>query len=194
MRTKIICACIVLLCKCLGLFANGDDAFYKLSAVDIYGKEVSFDKFRGQVVLIVNVATYCWYTKGHYTELVKLQDILGNNKKIVVLGFPCNQFGEQEPDTNNEIEEFVRSVYKINFPLFNKIEVKGENVHPVFQYLKAQSGKEPTWNFWKYLIDHNGKFVNAWGPGVSVESIFNEIKSAVDKAENTSHSTPSKEL
>lgn len=169
-----------------------NENFYKLSAVDTNGNNVQFEEFRGKVVLIVNVATYCGFTKGHYTELVKLQSILGHKKKLVILAFPCNQFGQQEPDSDQEINEFVQTVYKINFPLFKKIDVIGENAHPVFQFLFEESGKKPTWNFWKYLIDHSGNFINVWSPFTSVSDIVEEVKLALSKAEM--QSIPAKEL
>ncbi|XP_067118402.1 glutathione peroxidase 7-like [Centruroides vittatus] len=173
-------------------FINADDRFYKLSAIDTNGNEVQFEEFRGKVVLIVNVATYCGFTKDHYTELVKLQNILGYKKNLIILAFPCNQFGQQEPDSDKEINEFVQTVYKINFLLFKKIDVIGENIHPVFQFLFEESGKQPNWNFWKYLIDHSGNFLNAWSPFTSVSAIFEDVKSAVEKADH--HAIPLKEL
>lgn len=160
---------------------NGDK-LYSINAIDIHGENVTLEKFKGKVLLIVNVATYCGFTQNHYKDLVKLQDLYSKSK-FSVLAFPCNQFGEQEPDTNEEIDEFLRDVYKVNFPVFSKIEVTGENAHPLYSYLKDTSGKGPTWNFWKYLVSHKGTVLNAWGPMTSVESISDEIHRAVSAAE-----------
>uniref|UniRef100_A0A3Q3IN23 Glutathione peroxidase n=2 Tax=Monopterus albus TaxID=43700 RepID=A0A3Q3IN23_MONAL len=85
-----------------------------------------------------------------------------------VLAFPCNQFGQQEPGSDKEIDSFVRRVYGVSFPRFSKIAVVRTGANNVYKYLVESSGKEPDWNFWKYLIDVNGKVVDAWGPDVSV--------------------------
>lgn len=171
--------------------ALGDgDKLYSINAVDIHGQNVTLEKFKGKVLLIVNVATYCGFTQNHYKDLVKLQDMYSKSK-FSVLAFPCNQFGEQEPDTDEEIFEFLRDVYKVNFPVFSKIEVTGENAHPLYLYLKDINGKAPTWNFWKYLISHKGTLLNAWGPMTSVESISDDIHRAVNAVGKT---IPSEEL
>ncbi|XP_076355823.1 glutathione peroxidase 7-like [Tachypleus tridentatus] len=175
---------LTVLMSCSTNCANQKPSLYNLTAFDSKGQKIFLEQFRGKVTLVVNVATYCGFTRDHYPALVKLQDILGS-KKFSVLAFPCNQFGEQEPDSDEEIEEFVKQMYKVNFPLFSKIDVVGKNAHSVYKNLKAQSGKEPKWNFWKYLVDHHGYVINAWGPGVSVEDIFDDVKSAVEKAEQS---------
>lgn len=156
--------------------------FYDLSAEDIRGKTVKFDKFRGKVLLIVNVATYCGFTSSNYPDLVKMQDILGHDGLFQILGFPCNQFGEQEPDTNREIEEFVTEIYKVNFPIFSKSDVIGKDANPVFKHLKEQTKTEPNWNFWKYLVDSQGKVINQWEPEVPLEEIFPAVEEEINKA------------
>ncbi|XP_013907931.1 PREDICTED: glutathione peroxidase 7 [Thamnophis sirtalis] len=127
-----------------------------------------------QVSLVVNVASECGYTDSHYKALQQLQREIGSYH-FNVLAFPCNQFGQQEPNSNNEIERFVRQTYSVTFPMFSKIAVKGIGANPAFKFLIESTGKEPTWNFWKYLIDPDGKVVNAWDSTVTVE----EIKSYV---------------
>ncbi|CAD5116842.1 unnamed protein product [Dimorphilus gyrociliatus] len=159
------------------------DDFYTFEAVDINGQVVNMENYRGKVVLIVNVASQCGFTDGHYSSLPTLQELLGKNNKFQVLAFPCNQFGGQEPWTNKEIKNWVTNKYKLNFPLFSKINVIEENVHPIFQYVIKLSGKEPNWNFWKYLIDHTGKVQHAWGPWSDIEEIFPYVKTAVEMAE-----------
>ena len=136
--------------------------FYDLKATDIYGMDVDFQKFKGKVLLIVNVASQCGFTDSHYRDLQKMQvsqpflvknilrifylfinsifqDILGNDDHFLVLGFPCNQFGQQEPDDNAAIDEFVKTNYNVDFPMFSKIDVRGESISPVWQYLTGKS-------------------------------------------------------
>ncbi|XP_042191864.1 glutathione peroxidase 7 [Callorhinchus milii] len=144
--------------------------FYSFKVINIRGKLVSLEKYRGSVSLVVNVASECGLTENNYKELQQLQRDLGPNH-FNVLGFPCNQFGSQEPGSDQEIESFVRKTYKVSFPMFSKIAVKGIGTNAAFKYLIDAFGKEPDWNFWKYLVDVNGKVVSAWGPTVSIEKI-----------------------
>uniref|UniRef100_A0A8C5S125 Glutathione peroxidase n=1 Tax=Laticauda laticaudata TaxID=8630 RepID=A0A8C5S125_LATLA len=122
------------------------------------------------VSLVVNVASECGYTDSHYKALQQLQREIGSYH-FNVLAFPCNQFGQQEPNSNNEIERFVQQTYSVTFPMFSKIAVKGIGANPAFKFLIESTGKEPTWNFWKYLVDPDGKAVNAWDSTVTVEEI-----------------------
>ncbi|EPY84505.1 glutathione peroxidase 7 precursor [Camelus ferus] len=134
----------------------------------------------GQVSLVVNVASQCGFTDQHYRDLQQLQRDLGPHH-FNVLAFPCNQFGQQEPDSNKEIESFARRTYSVSFPMFSKISVTGAGAHPAFKYLTQTSGKDPTWNFWKYLVAPDGKVVGAWDPTVSVEEIRPQITALVRK-------------
>ncbi|XP_070795646.1 glutathione peroxidase 7 [Pituophis catenifer annectens] len=147
-----------------------EDSFYSFKVVNIRGKLVSLDKYRGSVSLVTNVASECGYTDSHYKALQQLQREIGSYH-FNVLAFPCNQFGQQEPNSNNEIERFVRQTYSVTFPMFSKIAVKGIRANPAFKFLTESTGKEPTWNFWKYLVDPDGKVVNAWDSTVTVEEI-----------------------
>eukprot|EP00071_Canis_lupus_P025728 XP_022259285.1 glutathione peroxidase 7 [Canis lupus familiaris] len=133
-----------------------------------------------QVSLVVNVASACGFTDGHYRSLQQLQRDLGP-RHFTVLAFPCNQFGQQEPDGDREIESFARRTYGVSFPMFSKVAVTGTGAHPAFKYLTQTSGKEPTWNFWKYLVAPDGKVVGAWDPTVSVEDIRPQITALVRK-------------
>ncbi|KAJ8039891.1 Glutathione peroxidase 7 [Holothuria leucospilota] len=120
--------------------------------------------------LVVNVASHCGFTDCHYTSLMKLsQSYLGEKLNIIL--FPCNQFGNQEPGTMEEIQAFIRSNYPGDYILFNKVDVVGENADPVFDFLSDSADKEPTWNFWKYLVASDGTVIDGWGPWVSVEDI-----------------------
>uniref|UniRef100_A0A8D0H9A5 Glutathione peroxidase n=1 Tax=Sphenodon punctatus TaxID=8508 RepID=A0A8D0H9A5_SPHPU len=154
--------------------------FYTFKVVNIRGKLVSLEKYRGSVSLIVNVASECGYTDSHYKALQQLQRELGSYH-FNVLAFPCNQFGQQEPDSNKEIENFVRKTYGVSFPMFSKIAVSGTGANSAFKYLIESSGEEPTWNFWKYLVDPNGKVVKAWDSTVSVGEIKPHITDLVGK-------------
>ncbi|XP_071073537.1 glutathione peroxidase 7 isoform X1 [Dasypus novemcinctus] len=132
------------------------------------------------VSLVVNVASECGFTDQHYRALQQLQRDLGPNH-FNVLAFPCNQFGQQEPGSNKEIETFVRRTYSVSFPMFSKVAVTGSGAHPAFKYLIQTSGKEPTWNFWKYLVAPDGKVAGAWDATVSVEEIRPQVTALVRK-------------
>ncbi|XP_063057485.1 glutathione peroxidase 7 isoform X2 [Engraulis encrasicolus] len=133
-----------------------------------------------KVSLVVNVASDCGFTEEHYTDLQLLQRDFGPYH-FNVLGFPCNQFGQQEPGSDKEIDSFVRRAYSVSFPLFSKIAVKGAGANNAFKYLTDSSGKEPDWNFWKYLIDVDGKVVDAWGPQTSVKEVRPKVADMVRK-------------
>uniref|UniRef100_A0A8B9UJ01 Glutathione peroxidase n=1 Tax=Anas zonorhyncha TaxID=75864 RepID=A0A8B9UJ01_9AVES len=154
--------------------------FYTFKVVNIRGKLVSLEKYRGSVSLVVNVASECGFTDSHYKALQQLQKDLGPYH-FNVLAFPCNQFGQQEPDTNKEIESFARKTYGATFPMFSKIAVSGAGAIPAFKYLIDSTGEEPTWNFWKYLVGPNGKVVKAWDSTVSVEEIRPYVTELVRK-------------
>ncbi|XP_064114696.1 glutathione peroxidase 7-like isoform X2 [Macrobrachium nipponense] len=142
------------------------------------------------VTLVVNVASHCGYTEATYRALKKLHDILSYGDHFSVLAFPCNQFGEQEPLDMPEIINFVTSEYNVEFPIFNKINVIGEDAEPAFRQLTDESSVVPDWNFYKYLVDETGHVIDAWGTATTIESIFDEINFAVEKAKEKSKSTP----
>ncbi|XP_063794749.1 glutathione peroxidase 7 [Pseudophryne corroboree] len=157
-----------------------DRDFYSFQLVNIRGKLVTLEKYRGSVSLVVNVASECGFTDGHYKALQKLQRELGPYH-FNVLAFPCNQFGHQEPGSDREIESFVRKSYSVSFPMFSKTAVAGTGANTAFKYLAESSGKEPDWNFWKYLIGPDGKVVEAWGPSESVEKVRPDVMEQVRK-------------
>ena len=132
--------------------------FYQFNINQLNGEEISLSEFKGKVVLIVNTASNCGLTY-HYTGLEKLYQEYKDNG-LVVIGFPCNQFGKQEPGTSEEIQDFCNTNYNVTFPLSEKIEVNGSDVHPLYKYLKNElKGKlnnNIKWNFTKFLIDRNG--------------------------------------
>ncbi len=131
---------------------------FKLPAID--GKTIDFAQFKGKNILIVNTASKCGYTP-QYADLQKLQESFGS--KVIILGFPANNFGGQEPGTNSEIAGFCQKNYGVTFQMFEKISVKGADQHPLYAWLKEKTGEEPTWNFCKYLIKADGsvKFFNS---------------------------------
>lgn len=124
---------------------------FKINSID--GNEIDFAQYKGKNLLIVNVASKCGYTP-QYADLEKLHEDFGS--KVVVLGFPANNFGSQEPGSNNEIAQFCQKNYGVKFQMFEKVSVKGEDQHALYQWLKEKTGQEPTWNFCKYLVKPDG--------------------------------------
>lgn len=163
----------------LVLSPNPSPSFYDLSFNDIQGKPQKMDQFKGKVVLVVNTASQCGFTS-QYAGLQKLYSEF-KDKGFVVLGFPSNQFGGQEPGSDQEIRMFCEQNYKVSFPLFSKSDVKGEGKNPIFQFLvENQKAKEPGWNFTKYLIGKDGKLIERFSQWTGPDS--DSIKKAVEKA------------
>lgn len=147
-------------------------SFYDLKATSIDGEEISFEKYKGKKVLIVNTASSCGYTY-QYEGLQKLNDIYGND--VEVLGFPANDFLFQERGSDSDIADFCEKNYGVTFQMFSKITTKGRNQSPVYTWLtnKDLNGwneKKPTWNFCKYLIDENGNLVEFFDKSVKPTS------------------------
>ena len=138
--------------------------FYDFTLRTLDGKTVDFSSYKGKKVLVVNTASECGYTK-QYEDLQRLHEEHG--EKVVVLGFPANNFGGQEPGSNEEIAAFCKKNFGVSFPVFEKISVVGADQHPLYQWLKAQSGEEPKWNFSKYLISEEGKVMGFYPSGVN---------------------------
>lgn len=124
---------------------------FKMNSID--GELIDFARYKGKTLLIVNVASKCGYTP-QYADLEKLHEQYGD--KVVVLGFPANNFGGQEPGSNLEIAEFCQKNYGVKFQMFEKISVKGDDQHPLYKFLKEKTGSEPSWNFCKYLVKPDG--------------------------------------
>ena len=150
---------------------------YGFSAKDIGGNDVSLSKFRGKVLLVVNTASKCGFTK-QYEGLQRLFEKHAA-KGLVVLGFPCNQFGGQEPGTSVDIQSFCSLNYGVSFPLFEKIKVNGKDAHPLYKFLKEKKtgtlGSTIKWNFTKFLIDRNGIPVQRYAPNTTPDEIENDI-------------------
>ncbi|MFN3682597.1 MAG: glutathione peroxidase [Fimbriimonadaceae bacterium] len=153
---------------------------YAFKAKDIDGKERSLSEFRGKVLLIVNTASFCGYTK-QYEGLEKLYRD-HKSAGLLVLGFPCNQFGNQEPNSEAEIKQFCTQKFDVTFPMFSKIDVNGPNAHPLYKWLKAQTKdtSEIQWNFTKFLVGRDGRVVARFPSNVAPDS--KELLDAVKKA------------
>lgn len=124
---------------------------FKMNAID--GDPIDFSIYKGKTLLIVNTASKCGYTP-QYEDLQKLHKLYGN--KVTILGFPANNFGGQEPGSNDEIASFCQKNYGVSFQMFEKISVKGNDQNELYTWLKEKTGKEPTWNFCKYLVKPDG--------------------------------------
>ncbi|HEY5371633.1 MAG TPA: glutathione peroxidase [Hanamia sp.] len=144
------------------------ESFYTLNAILNNGEKVSFEKYKNKKVLIVNLASQCGFTP-QYEELEKL---FKQNKNLEILGFPANNFGSQEPGTDEEIGQFCKINFGVTFPIFKKDDVKGSAKQPVYEWLtkKGKNGWNdlvPQWNFYKYLIDENGNLEKVFSSAVS---------------------------
>lgn len=150
---------------------------YELQVQDIDGNMVPLKRYAGQVLLIVNVASECGFTP-QYADLEKLWQSR-RERGLQVLGFPSNDFGAQEPGDEEDIQEFCSTRYRITFPMFAKVRVKGEGKVPLYGELSAEAG-EPKWNFHKYLVGRDGSVLGAFGSGVAPLSA--ELVSAIESA------------
>ena len=151
---------------------------YDFSAQSLSGEDVPLQRFEGQVLLIVNTASACGFTP-QYQGLETLQRELAP-RGFSVLGFPCNQFGGQEPGDAKAIAEFCESNYHVSFPMFDKIDVNGGNAHPLYRYLKGEKsgllGSAIKWNFTKFLVDRVGKVVARHAPTARPEGLRQDIE------------------
>ena len=139
------------------VFAKYDKVFFDFKLKSISGDEINLSDYKGKTVLLVNVASRCGFTK-QYDDLQKIWDTY-KNKGLVVIGMPSNQFGSQEPGTNEEIKEFCEVNFNITFPMTTKVNVKGDNAHEIYKWALKNHGKStiPKWNFHKILINKQGK-------------------------------------
>ena len=153
-------------------------SIYDFMATSLAGEDVSLKRFEGQVLLIVNTASACGFTP-QYRGLEALQKAYGS-RGFSVLGFPCNQFGRQEPGNAAQIGQFCSTNYAVSFPMFDKIEVNGDRAHPLYRYLKGEKsgllGSSIKWNFTKFLVDRTGKVVARHAPTTTPEALTKEIE------------------
>ena len=152
--------------------AQGPSSIYDLEYTSIEGETVSLKSFEGKYILFVNVASECGFTS-QYEDLETLAEQY--KEQLIVIGFPCNQFGGQEPGTSKEIQTFCKTSYGADFPLSEKIEVKGDNQHPIYKWLtdktlNEQSSSSVKWNFQKYLINRAGELEKIINPGTAPDA------------------------
>jgi len=151
---------------------------YDFTATSLAGQEIQLKQYEGQVLLIVNTASQCGFTP-QYRGLQELYQTF-SLRGFAVLGFPCNQFGHQEPGDAREIEQFCSTNYAVTFPMFAKIDVNGSNAHPLYQYLKGEKsgllGSAIKWNFTKFLVDRAGQVVERYAPTARPDGLTREIE------------------
>jgi glutathione peroxidase len=153
-------------------------SIYDFHAATIGGAEIPLADYKGKVMLIVNTASKCGFTP-QFDGLEKIHKKFAD-KGLAVLGFPCNQFGQQDPGNNSEIESFCQLNYGVSFPMYAKIDVNGPTAHPLFTYLKEEApgilgSKGIKWNFTKFLVDKTGKVVQRYAPQTKPEDIEQDI-------------------
>jgi glutathione peroxidase len=152
---------------------------YDFAALDITGKTVALKKYKGKPMLIVNTASACGFTP-QFAGLEELHQTYGK-RGLVVLGFPCNQFGAQDKGNNEEIAEFCQLNYGVSFPMMAKIDVNGSQAHPLYQWLSAEApgllgSKAIKWNFTKFLVDKDGQVVKRYAPTDTPQSMAADIE------------------
>ncbi|KAJ9702758.1 hypothetical protein PVL29_004475 [Vitis rotundifolia] len=164
-----------------GVYARAatEKSLYDYTVKDIDKKDVPLSKFKGKVLLIVNVASKCGLTASNYSELSHIYEKY-KTQGFEILAFPCNQFGGQEPGANPEIKQFACTRFKAEFPIFDKVDVNGPTTAPVYQFLKSNAGgflgDLIKWNFEKFLVDKNGKVVERYQPTTSPFQIEKDIQ------------------
>lgn len=159
-------------------------SIYDFTFKDSQGKDVQMSEFEGKAMLIVNTASKCGLT-GQYEGLENIYEKY-QDKGLEVLGFPCNQFGGQEPGSNTEIQEFCQMKFGIKFPVYGKVDVNGDDAHPLFKFLKSEApgilgSKSIKWNFTKFLVDKNGVVLKRFAPKDTPEKIEAEVRSVIEK-------------
>ncbi|KAJ8984261.1 hypothetical protein NQ317_007493 [Molorchus minor] len=154
-------------------------SIYEFTANNINGEIVSLEKYRGHVCIIVNVASQCGYAKNHYAELVELFDQYSESKGLKILAFPCNQFAGEEPGDSAQICQFVQTK-NVKFDVFEKVNVNGNDAHPLWKYLKHKQGGTLgdfiKWNFTKFIVDKNGQPVERHGPNKTPKDLVNNLE------------------
>ena len=174
----LICISFLLIMPVTAQINKPTMSFYQFKAKSLKGNEISMKEYAGKVVLIVNTASKCGFTP-QYEGLEKLYKE-NKDKGLVILGFPCNQFGSQEPGSAEEISTFCTLNYNVDFPMFMKIDVNGDTADPLYKYLKTElpgtQGNDIKWNFTKFLMDRNGKPVKRYESKVTPEDIRKDIE------------------
>ena len=153
-------------------------SIYQFNVKNIQGNDIPMEQYKDQVMLIANTASKCGFTP-QYKALEELY-LTYKDQGLTILGFPCNQFGAQEQGSEADISQFCELNFGVTFPLFSKIDVNGDNSHPLYQYLKSEAkgllgSKSIKWNFTKFLVDKNGKVVNRFSPLTKPEDLHAEV-------------------
>lgn len=154
---------------------------YNIRAVTIDGEEITLDKYKGKTLLIVNTASYCGYTN----QFKGLQSLYEQYSKygFEILGFPCNQFGNQDPDSEEKIKGFCQINYGVSFQMFAKVDINGPNTHPLFAFLKQKKSgflsDDIKWNFTKFLVNQQGKVIKRFSPATTPEKIIKHIEKII---------------
>ena len=166
----------------LALFAAGPVTIHQFKVPSIEGQTIDFSKFKGKKVLIVNTASKCGYTP-QYAELEQLHKAYGS--KLVIVGFPANNFGGQEPGSNAEINDFCQKNYGVSFVMAEKVSVKGTDIHPLFKWLTSDApgilGTEAIkWNFTKFLVSRKGEVVKRYAPQTHPRELVPDIESLLE--------------
>lgn len=159
----------------LSIFTTSNEkvmSIYDFEIQSLEGEIINFADFKGKNILIVNTASECGYTP-QYADLQELHESFGD--QVTVLGFPANNFGGQEPGSDQQIAQFCEKNYGVTFPMFSKMEVVGKNQHPLFKFLKEQTGKEPNWNFCKYLVSEDGTEISFYPSSVNPGEIAEKL-------------------
>ncbi|XP_071706184.1 probable phospholipid hydroperoxide glutathione peroxidase [Rutidosis leptorrhynchoides] len=163
----------------LHIFNQSKQSVYDFSVKDAKGQEVDLSKFRGKVLLIGNVASQCGFTNSNYPELTTLY-LRYKDQGLEILAFLSNQFNGQEPGSNEEIQEFVCTRFKAEYPIFGKVDVNGKAADPLYTFLRSSKGgllgDSIKWNFTKFLVDSEGKVVDRYAPTTTPLSIEKDIK------------------
>jgi glutathione peroxidase len=157
-------------------------SLYDFEALSIDGKSVRLDQYRGKPLLIVNTASACGFTP-QFGGLEKLHQTYGH-RGLVVLGFPCNQFGSQDPGSNDEIAGFCQRNFGVTFPMMSKIDVNGAEAHPLYQWLSAEApgllgSKAIKWNFTKFLVGKDGQVIKRYAPQDAPEKLSKDIEAVI---------------
>lgn len=186
---------IIILCLLVGVFFvnlysenvqldNNFKSIYEVDLETLNGNSISLSEFKNKVILVVNVASYCGLTS-QYTKLQKLYELY-NNEGLEIIAFPCNQFGNQEPGSSNQIKMFCETKFKTTFLMSKKVDVNGDSQHDLYKYFKSidngSVNKRISWNFTKFLIDRNGNVIDRFGPITS--PLSKNIRKSIEIALN----------
>ncbi len=172
---KLLFICLVNLLGIQALLSQSKTTqmgIYDFQIQSISGEIIDLSDYKGKKILIVNTASKCGYTP-QYADLELLHKEFGD--QVAILGFPANNFGGQEPGSNEQIAAFCEKNYGVSFPMFSKMEVVGKNQHPLFVWLKEQTGKEPSWNFCKYLVSEDGSNISFYASSVNPGEIAEKL-------------------